>query len=103
MTHATNGQVTVIQIDNDGPRTITPAPGRGMDLQRLRVQLSADVDETVFERAGAQGEDATDLAFEVGVGRDRTACDAGMTATEALDRCRESGTDVAAPATSEGV
>ena len=65
------------------------------------ISVTPDLDGTAFGRAIAHVEDATGLDLQVGVGRGRTACDAGMTAKEALERCRENGTDVEAGAVSE--
>jgi GTP cyclohydrolase IIa len=64
------------------------------------ISVTPDLDRAAFGRAVAHVEDATDLALQVGVGRGRTAHEAGMTAKEALERCRENGTDVEAPAVS---
>ena len=36
-------QMTLIQIDNYGPWTVTPRPRRESDLQRLQAQLYADL------------------------------------------------------------
>ena len=39
----TTTQVTLVQIDNYGPWTVTPEPRREMDLQTLQSRLFADV------------------------------------------------------------
>ena len=39
----TNAQLTLIQIDNYGPWTVTPEPRREVDLQTLQSRLYADV------------------------------------------------------------
>lgn len=48
----TNTQVTLIQIDNYGPWTTTPAPRREVDLQTLQSRLYADVSQLVGNRGG---------------------------------------------------
>ncbi|MFB6079407.1 MAG: GTP cyclohydrolase III [Haloferacaceae archaeon] len=48
----TNTQVTLIQIDNYGPWTVTPTPRREVDLQTLQSRLYADVSQLVGNRAG---------------------------------------------------
>ena len=39
----TNVQVTLVQIDNYGPWTVTPTPRREVDLQSLQASLYADI------------------------------------------------------------
>jgi len=48
----TNAQVTLIQIDNYGPWTVTPEPRREVDLQTLQSRLYADVSQLVGNRQG---------------------------------------------------
>ncbi|ESS02414.1 MAG: GTP cyclohydrolase IIa [uncultured archaeon A07HR67] len=72
----TQTQVTLIQIDNYGPWTVTPEPRRGVDLQTLQSRLYADVSQLVGNREGhaffgrfdnmiavTNGLDATDYAL----------------------------------------
>ncbi|NKE36238.1 GTP cyclohydrolase IIa [Natronococcus sp. JC468] len=48
----TNTQVTLLQIDNYGPWTVTPEPRREADLQTLQSRLYADVSQFVGTRDG---------------------------------------------------
>jgi GTP cyclohydrolase IIa len=48
----TNTQVTLIQIDNYGPWTVTPEPRREPDLQTLQSRLYADLAQLVGNRGG---------------------------------------------------
>lgn len=48
----TNTQLTLIQIDNYGPWTVTPEPRREMDLQTLQSRLFADIAQYVGHRGG---------------------------------------------------
>jgi GTP cyclohydrolase IIa len=48
----TQTQVTLIQIDNYGPWTVTPEPRREVDLQTLQSRLYADVSQLVGNREG---------------------------------------------------
>ncbi|MFB6302494.1 MAG: GTP cyclohydrolase III [Haloferacaceae archaeon] len=48
----TNTQVTLIQIDNYGPWTVTPTPRREVDLQTLQSRLYADVSQLFGNREG---------------------------------------------------
>ncbi|WP_114577382.1 GTP cyclohydrolase III [Saliphagus sp. LR7] len=48
----TNTQVTLVQIDNYGPWTVTPEPRREADLQTLQSRLYADVSQFVGARDG---------------------------------------------------
>ncbi|WP_424017257.1 GTP cyclohydrolase III [Halorientalis pallida] len=48
----TNTQVTLIQIDNYGPWTVTPTPRREVDLQTMQSRLYADVSQLVGNRQG---------------------------------------------------
>ena len=46
----TNTQVTLIQIDNYGPWTVTPEPRREVDLQTLQSRLYADLSQLFGNR-----------------------------------------------------
>ena len=48
----TNAQVTLVQIDNYGPWTVTPEPRREVDLQTLQSRLYADLSQLVGNRQG---------------------------------------------------
>ncbi len=48
----TNTQVTLVQIDNYGPWTVTPTPRREADLQTLQSRLYADISQFVGNRGG---------------------------------------------------
>ncbi|QSG02648.1 GTP cyclohydrolase III [Natranaeroarchaeum sulfidigenes] len=48
----TNTQVTLVQIDNYGPWTVTPEPRREVDLQTLQSRLYADLSQLVGDRGG---------------------------------------------------
>ncbi|WP_247000209.1 GTP cyclohydrolase III [Halosolutus gelatinilyticus] len=48
----TNTQVTLVQIDNYGPWTVTPEPRREADLQTLQSRLYADISQFVGNRYG---------------------------------------------------
>ncbi len=48
----TNTQVTLVQIDNYGPWTVTPEPRRETDLQTLQSRLYADLSQLVGDRDG---------------------------------------------------
>ncbi|MFA9516198.1 GTP cyclohydrolase III [Halopenitus sp. H-Gu1] len=48
----TTTQVTLVQIDNYGPWTVTPEPRREMDLQTLQSRLFADLAQFVGSRDG---------------------------------------------------
>jgi GTP cyclohydrolase IIa len=48
----TNTQVTLIQIDNYGPWTVTPEPRREVDLQTLQSRLYADLSQLVGNQEG---------------------------------------------------
>ncbi|WP_137290043.1 GTP cyclohydrolase III [Natronorubrum halophilum] len=45
-------QVTLVQIDNYGPWTVTPEPRREADLQTLQSRLYADISQFVGNRGG---------------------------------------------------
>lgn len=48
----TNTQVTLVQLDNYGPWTVTPSPRREVDLQTLQSRLYADLSQVVGNRDG---------------------------------------------------
>jgi len=48
----TNTQLTLVQIDNYGPWTVTPEPRREVDLQTLQSRLYADLSQLVGNRDG---------------------------------------------------
>ena len=48
----TNTQVTLVQIDNYGPWTVTPTPRREADLQTLQSRLYADFAQLFGNRGG---------------------------------------------------
>ncbi|MGM0372137.1 MAG: GTP cyclohydrolase III [Halobacteriota archaeon] len=48
----TNTQVTLIQIDNYGPWTVTPSPRREADLQTLQSRLFADLSQQIGAHGG---------------------------------------------------
>ncbi|WP_254763536.1 GTP cyclohydrolase III [Natrinema marinum] len=48
----TNTQVTLVQIDNYGPWTVTPEPRREADLQTMQSRLYADISQFVGNRGG---------------------------------------------------
>ena len=48
----TNTQLTLVQIDNYGPWTVTPEPRKEMDLQTLQSRLFADLAQFVGSRGG---------------------------------------------------
>ena len=48
----TNTQVTLVQIDNYGPWTVTPEPRREVDLQTLQSRLYADLSQLIGNRSG---------------------------------------------------
>jgi GTP cyclohydrolase IIa len=48
----TNVQLTLIQIDNYGPWTVTPEPRREVDLQTLQSRLYADLSQTIGNQGG---------------------------------------------------
>ncbi len=48
----TNTQLTLVQIDNYGPWTVTPEPRREMDLQTMQSRLFADLAQFVGNRGG---------------------------------------------------
>lgn len=48
----TNTQLTLVQIDNYGPWTVTPEPRREVDLQTLQSRLYADLSQLFGNRGG---------------------------------------------------
>jgi len=48
----TNAQVTLVQLDNYGPWTVTPEPRREADLQTLQSRLYADLSQFLGTRDG---------------------------------------------------
>ncbi|WP_435185235.1 GTP cyclohydrolase III [Halobellus sp. EA9] len=48
----TNAQLTLVQIDNYGPWTVTPDPRREMDLQTMQSRLFADLAQFIGGRGG---------------------------------------------------
>jgi GTP cyclohydrolase IIa len=48
----TNAQLTLIQIDNYGPWTVTPEPRREVDLQTMQSRLYADLSQAIGNRGG---------------------------------------------------
>ncbi|MEF8842971.1 MAG: GTP cyclohydrolase III [Haloarculaceae archaeon] len=48
----TNTQLSLVQIDNYGPWTVTPEPRREVDLQTLQSRLYADLSQLVGNREG---------------------------------------------------
>jgi len=71
----TNTQLTLIQIDNYGPWTVTPEPRREVDLQTLQSRLYADVSQLVGNREGYAffGRFDNMVAVTNGLGRDDLA------------------------------
>ena len=104
--------MTLIQIDNYGPWTVTPRPRTESDLQILQAELFADVQRQIAAKKGlvfftrfdnmlavTNGLDAEDhmriqrsiknrypITISMGVGAAETAHDAQRLATEALQR-----------------
>jgi len=66
-------QLTLVQIDNYGPWTVTPEPRREMDLQTLQSRLFADVAQFVGSRDGYVFFTRFDNMIAVTNGIDRTA------------------------------
>ena len=52
MVSVTNTQITLVQIDNYGPWTVTPEPRREVDLQTLQSRLYADLAQLIGTREG---------------------------------------------------
>ncbi len=71
----TTTQLTLVQIDNYGPWTVTPEPRREMDLQTLQSRLFADVAQFVGSRGGYVFFTRFDnmIAVTNGIGRDAHA------------------------------
>jgi GTP cyclohydrolase IIa len=47
-----NTQITLVQIDNYGPWTVTPEPRREVDLQTMQSRLYADLSQLIGNREG---------------------------------------------------
>ncbi|MFB6136055.1 MAG: GTP cyclohydrolase IIa [Halobacteriaceae archaeon] len=69
----TNTQVTLVQIDNYGPWTVTPAPRREPDLQALQADLYADLARQFGSRDGYVFYTRFDNVLAVTNGIDRAA------------------------------
>ena len=69
----TTTQLTLVQIDNYGPWTVTPEPRREMDLQTLQSRLFADVAQFIGSRGGYVFSTRLDNMVAVTNGIDRTA------------------------------
>ena len=69
----TNTQVTLVQIDNYGPWTVTPEPRREVDLQTLQSRLYADLSQLVGNRDGYVFFTRFDNMIAVTNGMDRAA------------------------------
>jgi GTP cyclohydrolase IIa len=63
-------QLALVQIDEYGPWTVTPAPRRETDLQRLQAELYADLAEFVGEHDGYAFYGRFDNMFAVSNGVD---------------------------------
>lgn len=48
----TTTQITLVQIDNYGPWTVTPEPRREVDLQTLQSRLYADLSQSIGREGG---------------------------------------------------
>jgi GTP cyclohydrolase IIa len=69
----TETQLTLVQIDNYGPWTVTPEPRPEMDLQVLQSRLFADVADFVGQRDGYAFPTRFDNVVAVTNGLDRRA------------------------------
>jgi GTP cyclohydrolase IIa len=69
----TNTQVTLVQIDNYGPWTVTPEPRREVDLQTMQSRLYADLSQLVGNRDGYVFFTRFDNMIAVTNGMDRAA------------------------------
>lgn len=69
----TKTQLTLIQIDNYGPWTVTPAPRREVDLQTLQSRLYADLSQFIGNRDGYVFFTRFDNMIAVTNGMDRAA------------------------------
>lgn len=58
------------------------------------ISVTSGLDRAAFVETIEHVDEAAGIELKVGVGRDRTAGDAGMAAKEALERCRNRGTRV---------
>jgi GTP cyclohydrolase IIa len=72
-TDVTNTQLTLVQLDNYGPWTVTPEPRREMDLQTLQSRLFADLAQFVGARGGYVFFTRADNMVAVTNGLDREA------------------------------
>ena len=66
-------QLTLVQIDNYGPWTVTPEPRREMDLQTLQSRLFADIAQFIGGRGGYVFYTRFDNMIAVTNGIDRSA------------------------------
>ena len=66
-------QLTLVQIDNYGPWTVTPEPRREMDLQTLQSRLFADIAQFIGSRGGYVFFTRFDNMIAVTNGIDRSA------------------------------
>lgn len=69
----TTTQLTLVQIDNYGPWTVTPEPRREMDLQTLQSRLFADAAQFIGSRGGYVFPTRHDNMVAVTNGIDRAA------------------------------
>ena len=69
----TTTQLTLVQIDNYGPWTVTPEPRREMDLQTLQSRLFADIAQFIGSRGGYVFPTRFDNMVAVTNGIDRAA------------------------------
>ncbi len=69
----TNTQITLIQIDNYGPWTVTPEPRREVDLQTMQSRLYADLSQLFGNRDGYVFFSRFDNMIAVTNGLDRKA------------------------------
>ncbi|MFB6308154.1 MAG: GTP cyclohydrolase III [Haloarculaceae archaeon] len=61
------------------------------------IAVCPDLDESAYHDAVAHVREEVDVELKVGVGRGRSAADAGMDAKHALEACRAAGVDVRMP------
>lgn len=69
----TNTQITLVQIDNYGPWTVTPEPRREVDLQTMQSRLYADLSQLFGNRDGYVFFSRFDNMIAVTNGLDREA------------------------------
>ncbi len=82
-------QMTLIQIDNYGPWTVTPRPRTESDLQILQAELFADVQRQIAAKKGLvffTRFDRYPITISMGVGAAETAHEAQRLATIALQK-----------------